>query len=99
MDGRLRDSHFNERGKVSRKSAPVVQRCRAAVLRNPEVPPVPGSYLIKAGIYDIHTGWPIARFGWDNVGRQFEITGSQSETDSRHRIDNDILNLDVDWMS
>ena len=64
-----------------------------------KLPLVPGSYLIKAGIYDIHTGWPIARFGWDNVGRQFEITGSQSETDSRHRIDNDILNLDVDWMS
>jgi hypothetical protein len=65
----------------------------------PKLPLVPRTYVVKAGIYEIATGWPIARFGWDDVGRQFEVMGSQSEGDSRHRIDNDILDLDVEWMN
>jgi lipopolysaccharide transport system ATP-binding protein len=63
------------------------------------LPLVAGRYRIRAGIYDIQSGWPIARFGWEGSGgKPFEIEDVASEANSRHRIDNDIVDLKVDWL-
>jgi lipopolysaccharide transport system ATP-binding protein len=62
------------------------------------LPLVPRTYCVKSGIYDSITGWPIARFGWENAATAFEIKGAMTEVNSRHRIDNDIINLDVRWL-
>lgn len=68
----------------------------SCVVRN--LPLVPRTYCVKSGIYDSVTGWPIARFGWENAATAFEIKGATTEANSRHRIDNDIINLDVRWL-
>jgi lipopolysaccharide transport system ATP-binding protein len=69
----------------------------SCMVRN--LPLVPRTYHVKSGIYDLVTGWPIARFGWESAGTEFEIKGAPTEANSRHRIDNDIINLDVKWLS
>ena len=69
----------------------------SCVVRN--LPLVPRTYCVKSGIYDSITGWPIARFGWENAPASFEIKGATNEANSRHRIDNDIVDLDVRWLS
>jgi len=69
----------------------------SCVIRN--LPLVPKTYCVKSGIYDSVTGWPIARFGWENSPASFEIKGATNEANSRHRIDNDIVDLDVEWLS
>jgi homopolymeric O-antigen transport system ATP-binding protein len=63
------------------------------------LPLVSGTYWVKSGIYDSVTGWPIARFGWENAPVSFEIKGPTNEANSRHRIDNDIVELDISWLS
>jgi lipopolysaccharide transport system ATP-binding protein len=68
----------------------------SCIVRN--LPLVPRTYCVKSGIYDSVTGWPIARFGWENAATAFEIKGATTEANSRHRIDNDIINLDVRWL-
>ncbi len=67
----------------------------SCVVRN--LPLVPRTYCVRAGIYDAVTGWPIARFGWEDAPASFEVQGPTNEENSRHRIDNDIVNLDVWW--
>lgn len=62
-----------------------------------ELPLIPRKYFLKSGIYDVETGWPIARFGWQQAAACFEIKGEDTETNSRHRIDHDIINLNVEW--
>jgi lipopolysaccharide transport system ATP-binding protein len=69
----------------------------SCVVRN--LPLVPRTYCVKSGIYDSVTGWPIARFGWENTPASFEIKGATNEANTRHRIDNDIVDLDVYWLS
>jgi lipopolysaccharide transport system ATP-binding protein len=69
----------------------------SCIVRN--LPLVPRTYCVKSGIYDGVTGWPIARFGWENPAAEFEIKGATTEANSRHRIDNDIIDLDVRWLS
>lgn len=69
----------------------------SCIVRN--LPLVPRTYCVRSGIYDSVTGWPIARFGWENAPASFEIKGATSEANSRHRIDNDIVDLDVSWLS
>lgn len=68
----------------------------SCIVRN--LPLVPRTYCAKSGIYDSVTGWPIARFGWENAATAFEIKGATTEANGRHRIDNDIINLDVRWL-
>jgi hypothetical protein len=69
----------------------------SCIVRN--LPLVPRTYCVKSGIYDCANGWPIARFGWENAAAEFEIKGATTEVNSRHRIDNDIIDLDVRWLS
>lgn len=63
-----------------------------------ELPLIPRKYCLKSGIYDAMTGWPIARFGWEQAAACFEINGEETEANSRHRIDQDIVNLNVEWV-
>ena len=69
----------------------------SCIVRN--LPLVPRTYCVKSGIYDSVTGWPIARFGWENAATAFEIKDAATEANSRHLIDNDIINLDVRWLA
>ena len=62
-----------------------------------ELPLIPRKYFLKSGIYDVETGWPIARFGWEQAAVCFQIDGEETEANSRHRIDQDIINLNVEW--
>lgn len=62
-----------------------------------KVPLVPGIYSLRAGIYDAENAWPVARLGWEDSGVSFEITGPDTEANARHRIDKDIVELEVDW--
>jgi hypothetical protein len=62
-----------------------------------KLPLVPRVYRLKTGIYDVLTGWPIARQGWEGMGSPFVVNGISNEAESRHVIDGDIIDLDIDW--
>ncbi|MBW1981207.1 MAG: ATP-binding cassette domain-containing protein [Deltaproteobacteria bacterium] len=63
------------------------------------LPLVAGSYVVKAGIYDTKTSWPIARKGWDDIPGYFEVKPSGSEVDNRRMIDGDIVIMNVEWIT
>src|SRR5262249_62120663 len=63
-----------------------------------DLPLIPSKYFLKSGIYEVETGWPIARHGWEQAAACFEIKGEETEANSRHRIDHDIVNLSVEWI-
>jgi ABC-type polysaccharide/polyol phosphate transport system ATPase subunit len=63
----------------------------------PKLPLVPRLYRLKGGIYDVRTGWPIARSGEEGPAYPFVVNGYGNEAESRHVIDGDIIDLDVDW--
>ena len=65
----------------------------------PSLPLVAGGYVVKVGIYDIKTSWPIARKGWEDMPAYFEVKPSGSEIDNRRMIDGDIVAIDVEWMA
>lgn len=65
----------------------------------PSLPLVAGEYVVKVGIYDIKTSWPIARKGWDDdMPAYFKVKPSGSEIDNRRMIDGDIVAINVEWM-
>jgi ABC-type polysaccharide/polyol phosphate transport system ATPase subunit len=64
----------------------------------PDLPLVAGIYVLRAGIYDAETSWPIARIGWEDAAIPFTVKASVSEFDNRRFVDGDIIAMNVDWM-
>jgi len=64
----------------------------------PSLPLVAGRYMLKAGIYDKETSWPIARIGWEDSAVPFRVRGSAREIDNRRLVDGDIIYMDVKWL-
>lgn len=62
------------------------------------LPLVPGTYALKAGIYDLKTSWPIARKGWEDAAICFSVKSSGKEAENRHVADGDLLlSFDIKW--
>jgi lipopolysaccharide transport system ATP-binding protein len=64
----------------------------------PGLPLVAGEYVVKVGIYDTKTSWPIARKGWDDMPAYFRVKPSGNEIDNRRMIDGDLITINVEWM-
>ena len=61
-----------------------------------DLPLIPRKYCLKSGIYVRHDGMANRAF-WVGTGSGlFEINGEETEANSRHRIDQDIVNLNVE---
>jgi lipopolysaccharide transport system ATP-binding protein len=65
----------------------------------PGLPLVAGEYVVKVGIYDTKTSWPIARKGWDDMPAYFRVKPSGNEIDNRRMIDDDLITINVEWMA
>ena len=63
----------------------------------PSIKLVAGTYAIKSNIQDIDTRLPLASSGYDDGATYFKVKGSGSEVDNRHRIDGDLIVMDVKW--
>jgi ABC-type multidrug transport system ATPase subunit len=62
-----------------------------------KLPLIPRVYHLKTGIYDVKTGWPIVRRGWEGLPFPVVVHGFGTEAESRHVIDGDIVDLEIDW--
>ncbi|MBD3333272.1 hypothetical protein GF356_10520 [candidate division GN15 bacterium] len=53
--------------------------------------------MIRAGLYDADTSWPIARVGWEDAAIPFQVLPKGTEKDNRHLVDGDVMDVEVDW--
>lgn len=59
----------------------------------PELPLVPGNYVLKAGLYDADTSWPIDRLGWEDPPVPFAMEGKLNRKETVQRMSADLLQL------
>lgn len=59
----------------------------------PELPLVPGNYVLKAGLYDADTSWPIDRLGWEDPPVPFTMEGRLDRKETVQRMSADLLQL------
>jgi len=58
---------------------------------------VPGTYAIKASIFDLEARYPIARFGWENSPVLFTVKGSVNEVTNARVIVGDLFIMNIKW--
>lgn len=58
------------------------------------LPLAPGHYVVKAGVYDPNTSWPIVRSGWDDLPAELIVESAGDEASVRRRITGDIVHID-----
>ena len=63
----------------------------------PKLPLAAGSYLLRAGIADVQTRAPIARYGYENAPVFFTLRPRVNEAENLHLATGALVEIDIEW--